>query len=189
MYGILMDNLQKRTILIYESIGIVFIIILGSLFHFTFELSSFNPVVGAFSAVNESVWEHLKLGFWPLIIYAVLEYWKIKNKTNNFFLAKAVAACTIILIIPVIFYSYTSITCEALLAIDIGSFIGAVVFGQFLSYTLLIFKEQSKTVELLSLIVLAVFAVLFIVFTFYPPHISLFQDSGTGDYGILGHFR
>lgn len=182
-----MATLQKRTILNYELVGMVFIIILGSLFHFTFELSGFNPVVGAFSAVNESIWEHLKLGFWPLIIFSAVEYWKIKNKTNNFFLAKATAACTIILIIPVIFYSYTSITCEAILTIDIGSFFVAVVVGQFLSYKLLSFKEQSKTVELISIIVLAVLAVLFIVFTFYPPHLPPFQDGITGEYGILSH--
>jgi hypothetical protein len=182
-----MDNLQKRTILIYEIIGMVFIIILGSLFHFTFELSGFNPIVGAFSAVNESVWEHLKLGFFPLILCTAIEYWKIKNKTNNFFLAKAIAACTILLIIPTVFYGYTSITNDTILAIDIGSFVVAVVVGQFLSYKLLIFRQQSKTVELLSLIVLAVLAILFIVFTFYPPHLPLFQDSVTGDYGILAH--
>jgi hypothetical protein len=182
-----MATLQKRTILNYELVGMVFIIILGSLFHFTFELSGFNPVVGAFSAVNESIWEHLKLGFWPLIIFSAVEYWKIKNKTNNFFLAKATAACTIILIIPVIFYSYTSITHEAILTIDIGSFFIAVVVGQFLSYKLLSFKEQSKTVELISIIVLAVLAVLFIVFTFYPPHLPPFQDGITGEYGILSH--
>ncbi len=163
----------------------VFIILLGSLFHFTFELSDFNPVVGAFSAVNESVWEHLKLGFWPLIIYTVIEYWKIKDKTNNFFLAKTIAACTIIVIIPVIFYCYTRITGDAILAIDIGSFIVAVLIGQFLSYKLLISKPQSKTVELISLATLTVLAILFILFTFYPPHISLFQDGVTGEYGIF----
>jgi hypothetical protein len=182
-----MATLQKRTILNYELVGMVFIIILGSLFHFTFELSGFNHVIGAFSAVNESIWEHLKLGFWPLIIFSAVEYWKIKNKTNNFFLAKATASCTIILIIPVIFYSYTTITREAILAIDIGSFFVAVVVGQFLSYKLLSFKEQSKTVELISIIVLAVFAVLFIVFTFYPPHFPPFQDGITGEYGLLSH--
>ena len=58
-----MDSLQKWTILNYELVGMVFIILLGSMSHFTFELSGFNPIVGAFSAVNESVWEHLKLGF------------------------------------------------------------------------------------------------------------------------------
>lgn len=182
-----MGNLQKRTILNYELIGMVFIILLGSLFHFIFELSGFNVVVGAFSAVNESIWEHLKLGFSPLIIYTVIEYWKIKNKTNNYFLAKAVAAYSIILVIPAIFYAYTSITYDAILAIDIGSFIVAVVVGQFLSYKLLTFKQQSRTVELLSVIALVVLAILFVVFTFYPPRLPLFQDSITGEYGILTH--
>ena len=132
-----MDILQKRTILNYELAGMAFIIVFGSLFHFTFELSGFNPVVATFSAVNESVWEHLKLGFWPLILFTLIEYWKIKDKTNNFFLAKTVAACIIILIIPIIFYTYTSITGEAIFTIDISSFIVAVVIGQFLSYKLL----------------------------------------------------
>ncbi|MDG6222672.1 MAG: hypothetical protein IAX21_05405 [Candidatus Bathyarchaeota archaeon] len=182
-----MDKFQKRTVLTYEIIGVLFITVLGSLFHFIFELSGFNPIVGAFSAVNESVWEHLKLGFWPLIIFTVIEYWKIRDKTNNFFLAKAVAAFTIILIIPAIFYSYTSITCEAILVIDILSFIIAVIVGQFLSYKLLSFKQQNKTVELISIIALAVLAVLFVIFTFYPPHLSPFQDAVTGEYGILAH--
>jgi len=174
-----MDSLQKRTILNYELVGMVFIILLGSMSHFTFELSGFNPIVGAFSAVNESVWEHLKLGFWPLILFTAIEYWKIKDKTNNFFLAKVITACTIIVIIPVIFYGYTRITGEAILAIDIGSFILAVLVAQFLSYKLLTFKPQSKTVELISLIALAVLGILFILFTFYPPHLSLFQDGVT----------
>lgn len=182
-----MDSPQKRTILTYELIGTLFIIIIGSLLHFTFELSGFNPIVGAFSAVNESVWEHLKLGFWPLILYSAIEYWKIKDKSNNFFLAKAVAACTILVVIPSIFYTYTSITNEAILAIDIGSFIVAVVVGQFLSYKLLNFKEQSKIVSTFSVIILVVLAILFVVFTFYPPHIALFQDGVTGEYGLLAH--
>ncbi len=45
-------------ILRYELFGIIFIVLLGSSLHFTYELSGENPLVGAFSAVNESVWEH-----------------------------------------------------------------------------------------------------------------------------------
>jgi len=59
-----MDELRKK-ILRRELAGAVFIILLGSMLHFTFELSGENPVVGVFSAVNESVWEHLKLAYWP----------------------------------------------------------------------------------------------------------------------------
>jgi len=60
--------LTKRKVLVIEVIGTLFIIIQGSAFHFTYELSGNNPVVGSISAVNESVWEHLKLAFWPALI-------------------------------------------------------------------------------------------------------------------------
>ena len=52
-----------KTVSIYELIGMVFIFFLGSALNFTFALSGNQPIVGAFSAVNESVWEHLKLAF------------------------------------------------------------------------------------------------------------------------------
>lgn len=41
----------------------IFISVLGVLLHFTYEWAGDNAVVGLFSAVNESTWEHLKLLF------------------------------------------------------------------------------------------------------------------------------
>jgi glycerol uptake facilitator-like aquaporin len=55
--------LPSKKVLIYEIVGTLFIIFLGSALHFTYELSGKLAIVGAFSAVNESVWEHLKLAF------------------------------------------------------------------------------------------------------------------------------
>ena len=81
--------LEKRSVFRYELVGMVFIIILGSMLHFTFEWSGFQAIVGVFSAVNESVWEHLKIAFWPTILYAIFEYRYLNQKTNNFFVAKA----------------------------------------------------------------------------------------------------
>jgi hypothetical protein len=60
-----MSNVNNKSVLLFELVGIVFIIFLGSALHFTFEWSGNQPAVGIFSAVNESVWEHLKLAFWP----------------------------------------------------------------------------------------------------------------------------
>lgn len=80
--------LTSKKVLIYEIIGTAFIIFLGSAFHFTYELSGRLAVVGAFSAVNESVWEHLKLSFWPSLIWLFIEYLPIKKLTNNFFESK-----------------------------------------------------------------------------------------------------
>ena len=181
--------MKKWAILIYETIGMLFIIILGSLLHFTFEWSGHQPIVGVFSAVNESVWEHLKLGFWPALLYTIIEYWRIKKETNNFFLAKTVTVYAITVIIPVIFYSYTAFTGESIFLIDILSFVVAVIIGQLLSYRLLTHKQLSDKLGKLALVALLLLGVAFIVFTFYPPHLPLFQDPISGEYGIINHLH
>ena len=177
---------EKRTVFWYEFAGMFFIIILGSMLHFTFELSGNQPVVGFFSAVNESVWEHLKLGFWPALFYLIFEYRYLYKRTNNFFFAKAICICAIMLIIPTIFYSYT-IFIEGNFIIDISSFIFAIIIGQLFSYKLLTFRELSDRLSLVSLVALVILAIAFVVFTFYPPQIALFQDPITGEYGIINH--
>ncbi|MFC1487605.1 DUF6512 family protein [Thermoproteota archaeon] len=156
----------------------VFIIILGTLLHFTFEWSGFQEIVGAFSAVNESVWEHLKIAFMPSILFAILEYHYLNKKTNNYFFAKAVGIYTIMVIIPVIFYTYT-IFIEHNLTVDVISFMFAIIVGQFVSYKMLTFKQLSKNLRLISIVSLIILGLAFVVFTFYPPQLSLFQDLNT----------
>jgi hypothetical protein len=168
--------------------GIVFIITLGSLLHFTFEWSGFQEVVGVFSAVNESVWEHLKIAFWPTLLFAILEFGYLIKKTNNFFFAKALGIYAIMVIIPVIFYAYT-IFIEHNLVIDILSFIFAIIVGQLVSYNILTFKKLSKNLKLISIVTLVILAIAFVFFTFYPPQIQLFQDPNTGKYGIINRLH
>jgi len=179
---------EKRAIFWYELAGIILIIIFGSMLHFTFEWSGNQPIVGVFSAVNESVWEHLKIAFSPTLVYAIFEYRYLNKRANNFFFAKTIGICAITLIIPTIFYSYTFFAEENLI-IDILSFIFAIIVGQLISYELLAFRKLSKSLELISLVALVILALAFVVFTFYPPHIQLFQDPNTGEYGIINHLH
>jgi hypothetical protein len=174
----------KHKVLRYELAGIVFILLLGSLLHFTFEWSGNQPIVGIFSAVNESVWEHLKLAFWPTLLFALIEYAPLKRETNNFVLAKTVGAYVMVAIIPAIFYTYKTFTGESIFAIDIVSFVIAVMVGQLASYKLLTYHAFPHKTAWVSLFFLALLAVLFAVFTFYPPYVQIFKDSPTGGYGI-----
>ena len=41
----------------------------GSALHFVFDLLSGFAPVGIIAAVNESVWEHMKLAFWPMLVF------------------------------------------------------------------------------------------------------------------------
>ena len=63
---------KKSSILKFEIISTIFIMIVGTLLHFTFGWSNNNPLVGTFSAVNESTWEHLKLLFFPMLIIPII---------------------------------------------------------------------------------------------------------------------
>lgn len=179
--------MSNRRILFYELSGVVFIIILGSMLHFTFEWSGRQVIAGIFSAVNESVWEHLKLGFWPAIAFSLIEFKYLRKLANNFLLAKAVGIYLIPAIIIVIFYSYTTILGESILAIDILTFIIAVIVGQTVSYKLLTEKILPPKLAGISLIALFLLGLAFLLFTFYPPEFPLFQDPVTGEYGIVSH--
>ena len=55
-----------------ELIGAAFMIAAGSVLHFAFDwLGGWYPLA-LVAAVNESIWEHLKLAFWPGVAWGVL---------------------------------------------------------------------------------------------------------------------
>ena len=176
--------MEKRRILFFELAGIVFIIIFGSILHFTFEWSGSQAVVGVFSAVNESVWEHLKLGFWPAVVFALIEFKYLKS-TNKFLFAKTLGIYLIPVVIMVIFYSYTAILGESIFVIDILSFVIAVIVGQLVSYRLLTWKTVPYNLDKVSLVALILLGLAFVLFTLYPPQLPMFQDPITGEYGIV----
>ncbi|MEM2816132.1 MAG: DUF6512 family protein [Candidatus Bathyarchaeia archaeon] len=180
-----MKKNKAEPILKLELAGIVFIVLLGSTLHFTFKLSGGNPLVGVFSAVNESVWEHLKLSFWPALLYAVIEYRYLNRRTGNFFKAKTIGIYLMPLLIVSFFYLYRVFS-EENLALDILIFIIAVATGQLASYKVMMRKETSRIYAKISIATLIVLACLFAVFTFYPPHLPLFRDPLSGGYGIKG---
>jgi hypothetical protein len=174
---------KSINILAMEVIGTTFIIFLGSALHFTYALSSNNPLVGSFSAVNESVWEHLKLAFWPSVLWMLITLFPLKNAVANFFSAKTVGTYIMVITIPTVFYSYTAVTRESIFAIDIATFVVAVIIGQFVSYKLYRYGRLPKSAEIIAIAAIILLVVVFIVFTFYPPHLPIFQDPITGQYG------
>ena len=175
--------IKNKKILGLEIVGTFFIILLGTALHFTFAFSGQNPIVGLFSAVNESVWEHLKLPFWPSLLWLLIMIIPLKSKFSNFFSAKTVGMVFMIVIIPIVFYSYTSFTKE-ILAVDIATFMIAVIIGQLISYKLYRKEKSSRLAEVIAIAIIVALAIVFIIFTFNPPHLSIFMDTTTGQYGI-----
>jgi hypothetical protein len=172
-----------KYILKWEISGIVFVFLLGALLHFVFEWSGESRIVGLFASVNESVWEHFKQGFWPMCLYAAIEYRFLRGHTNNFLTAKAVAVYIIPIITGLVFYGYTAIIGEEILIVDILIFLVAIVIGQLTSYKIMTSVKLPKYTNVVSPIFIILLAFILMLFTLYPPHLPIFLDAN-GFYGI-----
>ena len=69
----------------------------GPLLHFAYGWSGENAVVAAFSAVNESTWEHMKLLFFPLFATSLVEMLFLADRWRNFLAVKLVDQVLVIL--------------------------------------------------------------------------------------------
>jgi len=175
---------MENQIFKWHLIGFIFINIVGSLFHFVFEWSGYWPPIGAISAVNESVWEHLKLVFWPLVFFSLIEYRFIKEEANNIIFGKELAAYLMLFTIVAIFYTYEFITGSHLFLVDIASFVISIIVGQVVSYKILTASQVPKIISVLSWISIIFLGFCFVLFTYFPPHLPIFMDSTNGTYGI-----
>lgn len=155
-----------------ELIGFIFTVVIGSLMHFVYEWTGENSVVGIIAPVNESTWEHLKLLFYPSALFSVAAYLLTKTK-KNYITVKAFSILAGMLSIVIIFYTYTGIIGQNFLWADILTFIIGAAVVYYMSEKKL---KDLKLGNVLGIIVLLSMVLLFILFTFNPPSIGLFED-------------
>jgi len=172
-------------ILKWEIWGAVFISLFGSLLHFTFNWAGRFWLVGAFSAVNESTWEHLKLAVVPAIIWLLIERKTLKAEARNFFLAKTIGLFAMPILIVALFYSYTAILGDNFLILDIGTFFLAVIIGQIISYKIMKASEFSQKYNRACIALIIILMASFVIFSYFPPKFFLFHDPVSGEYGIV----
>ena len=159
----------------WQIIATIVCIALGVVLHFTYEWSNQNTIVGIFSAINESTWEHLKLAFYPMVLMAVNGYFIIGNRSKNYWTAQTIGIITATIFTIVFFYTYTGIIGTNFAWLNIATFVIAIILGQFVTYKLLT-SEKRYNAEVISIIFLIILFFSFILYTFYPPSIGLFQN-------------
>lgn len=165
-----MKHLRRSTI-----IGVIFVLITGSLAHFLYNWSHNNYIAGLFTPVNESVWEHMKLLFFPMLLYSLFLTFKYKNDYPCITSALCFGILSGSLLIPVFFYSYTSILGKDLFILDIGIFILSVVIAFWLSCKLTLSCGLAPYTLCLCGFVCILF-VCFLLFTYHPPAAAVFKD-------------
>lgn len=172
-----MKNIKK-----WEIWGAVLSVVIGSLLHFIFDWSGGSKIVAIFGAVNESSWEHLKLAFWPTFIFSIIEWFKWGRGEKNFCLATFVKLVSMPLLILGLFYGWLLFFPDNFVW-DISIFVVAVVAGYFFSNKILQSKKNFGLQALWPILTL-VLLIMFLVFTYFPPHNEIFRDPVEGGYGI-----
>lgn len=159
---------------LYTIIGIVFVIITGSISHFIYEWSGNNFILGFFFPVNESTWEHMKLCFFPMLLYSLYMNQKLKYSYPCVTSSLLFGVLLGTFLIPVLFYTYSGILGRNIMLLDISTFIVSVLAAFFAVYKFTLSCKLASHTNLLKSLILAV-AVCFFVFTYYPLSIGIFN--------------
>lgn len=174
---------MKRDLALWQFAGFVFTALGGTLLHFLYDLTDQNILIAPFSAVNESTWEHLKLLYYPLFVFALLQS-RCFRDVERFWCVKLTGTVTGLVLIPLLYYTYNGIFGKSSHWINIAIFLIAAAIG------LIREAQQFKKDPLqckwskLAFVLLCLIGVLFVLFTFAAPKIPMFRDPLTGSYGI-----
>ena len=164
--------------------GFLAVSALGTLAHFCYEWSGEKLLVGAFCAVNESTWEHMKLLFFPALLFTMVQLAAARERDGALPAARAVGVTAGLALIPTLYYTYTGVWGRHAMWADIAIFYLAAALTFWLDTRLRRRQRLWKTwQQAAGLIWLWVLAFLFVWWTFRPPHIGIFLDPVTGNYG------
>ena len=176
---------MEKRLFYWELAGALAVSALGTLLHFTYGWSGGWVGTAAFSAVNESTWEHMKLLFFPLFFVSVVQLCVLGRTYPNFLAARGVSALTGTALVPVLFYTYSGALGFHVMWADIAVFYLSALGAFALDFRLLRRgRFTSLWQQLLGLAVLWGLAFVFVYCTFQPPELGLWRDPLTGGYGV-----
>ena len=174
---------MKKSIGIWQLAGFAATSLGGTLLHFLYDWLGKAGWIAPFSGVNESTWEHMKLLFWPMLLFAITQSFFLRGR-SDFWCVKLRGTLLGLVLIPVLFYTYNGTIGKSPDWINIAIFFIAAAIS-YLYETKLFYREstqcRSARVAFLSLCFIAL---LFVIFTFNAPQIGIFKDPLTGAFGI-----
>ena len=174
---------MNRSIGLWQLMGFAVTSLVGTLLHFLYEWLGDAVWIAPLSGVNESTWEHMKLLFFPMFLYAIVQSFFFRD-VESFWCVKLRGILLGLTLIPVIFYTYNGVIGKSPDCINIAIFFvsAAMVY----IYETRKFNNDLPTCKdpKIRFLLLCLIAVTFVVFTFKTPEIAIFKDPLTGSYGI-----
>ncbi len=165
----------KRDINLWQFACFASTSLLGTLLHFLYDWSGQSPWVAPFSGINESTWEHMKLLFFPLFLFALVQSLFFRGYPH-FWCVKLLGSAAGLLLIPILFYTYNGAIGKSPDWLNISIFFVAAATAALLEARLLKRQKPACRRPWLPFLLLCLIGGLFILFTFLPPPLPLFEN-------------
>lgn len=173
---------MKRSIGLWQLWGFAVAALGGTLLHFLYEWLGDAAWIAPFSGVNESTWEHMKLLFWPMLVFAIVQSFFFRDRAD-FWCVKARGTLLGLVLIPLLFYAYNGVIGRSPDWLNIAIFFISAAIA-YVCEARLFGTEKAHCRRWAALILFVVIALLFVLFTFFTPELGIFRDPLTGSYGI-----
>ncbi len=174
---------MEKTLGRWQLVGFLFTSVLGTCLHFLFDLTGQAVPAALFSAVNESIWEHMKLLYYPMVIFAVIQYFYGGKGLPGFWCKKLAGIVLGLTLIPVLYYTYTGILGVSADWFNVTIFFIAAAAAYWTETKLLQKDTPCPLPGWVAFLLICVIGAVFTVLTFVPPSIPFFRDPITGTYG------
>lgn len=182
-----MSNLKDRLKKL-EIAGILFVVILSIFLQNLFNLTDRNLMGVMFGSVNHSIWEFTKTLLLPYFLWSMIELLSVRVPFKRFVVSKTISLYFLGL-------SYILVTLVTnLLGLctnslpELTAAVACVAMAQYLSLRLIGSNFDIRNLYLPSILLLLLFAALFLSFTVFPPEMYIFKDRDTGLYGIIPEY-
>ena len=166
---------QKKLLKRYVIAGIFFVLTTGTLAHFVYGWTKQNMIAGLFSPINESVWEHMKLVFFPMLLFSGIMLWKNKKYLPCLLPSLCAGILAGTAAVPVLFYAYFYLLGQDVLILDLATFLLSVLLAFFIFYSSARSCQLRPYAFCLCILTITIF-VCFLLFTYHPPSLGIFTE-------------
>lgn len=175
--------MKKSSVALSEAAGCAVIYAAAVYLHFAYQLHQ-SALSIVFGAVNESVWEHVKIFSVAYTGYAMLQATWLGIPFRHYAVAKVLGLY--LLMGGMIGFNavYTAFTGRNIPAVDILSSLILVILVQLVTFLLETSSINLEEYFAPAMLMLMLYYLMFFSFTIFPPKAGLFRDPVSGSIGV-----
>ena len=177
MYGDMEEIRVMRFVRSYHILGIFVIVMIAGPIHFAYEWSGENFIVSLVAPVNESIWEHLKMVYWPTVLWWTAGYLVYKERKKLSFRrwhqAMAISVIFGVFIIVVWYYVWAGAFEVEASWVNFSSMVSIPV-AQLLAIHVYRVSKPRWIYAATGIFIVISLSLMMGYFTYYPPNLPIF---------------